>query len=132
MKHRILASFASIFALTLVAASFAIGPLAQADNADLSADQAASADVVRETASEKPESISAINRALDEALKERAKSQTEFERTADRAAARAEVRERDTKASFGPDIDARENRAQLMRESRDEVRREKRLNWLND
>lgn len=60
--------------------------------------------------------MNAVNRALEQSLNEQAKSQSEYRRHGD------------TRSQ----IDTRENRAEMNRELREESRREKRLNWLND
>lgn len=71
---------------------------------------------------EKPtERMNTINQALEKALSERAKSETDYERQIDRLAARPGDRE-----------DRSAERAQFGRDLREETRREKRLNWLND
>lgn len=62
--------------------------------------------------------MDAINQALEKALSERAKSETAYERQIDRLAARPKDRSLE--------------REQFGRELREETRREKRLNWLND
>lgn len=85
--------------------------------------------------------MSAVNRALEQSLTERAKSQSSFERSAKRAE-RLEIREQpgssraiDARAARAMDLrldsNSREVRA-MNRDTREETRREKRLNWLND
>ena len=86
--------------------------------------------------------MNAVNRALEQSLTERAKSQNDFERTAkqverkdlrgDRVAIREQINERAHRASdLRLDSNSREVRA-VNRELREESKREKRLNWLND
>ncbi|CAN5523425.1 hypothetical protein BH10BDE1_BH10BDE1_14810 [soil metagenome] len=74
--------------------------------------------------------MSAVNQALNQALDERAKSQSAYERHNDRAAARPDVSDREMR-SLESNLDARETRA-MNRDNREDQRREKRLNWLND
>lgn len=70
-------------------------------------------------AEEKQENrLNAVNQALEKALSERAKSETDYEHQIDRLAARPG--------------DRGAERAQFSRDLREETRREKRLNWLND
>ena len=86
--------------------------------------------------------MNAVNRALEQSLTERAKSQNDFERTAkqverkdirgERMAVRAQIEDRAHRASdLRLDSNSREVRA-VNREIREEAKREKRLNWLND
>jgi len=65
--------------------------------------------------------MNTINQALEKALSERAKSENDYERQIDRLAARPGDRE-----------DRSAERSQFSRDLREETRREKRLNWLND
>jgi hypothetical protein len=75
----------------------------------------------------------AVNRALEQALAERAKSQTAFERHNERLASRPEVSDRELRSiESNLDTESRETRAQSIRDNREDQRREKRLNWLND
>lgn len=74
--------------------------------------------------------MSAVNQALNQALDERAKSQSAYERHNDRLASRPEVSDREMK-SIESNLDSRETRA-MNRDNREDQRREKRLNWLND
>ena len=77
--------------------------------------------------------MNAINQALEQSLSERAKSQSAYERHNDRLAARPEVSAREIRATESRlDLDSREVRAETNRDLREETRREKRLNWLND
>jgi septal ring factor EnvC (AmiA/AmiB activator) len=77
--------------------------------------------------------MSAVNRALEQALAERAKSQTAFERHNERLASRPEVSDRELRSiESNLDTESRETRAQSIRDNREDQRREKRLNWLND
>lgn len=77
--------------------------------------------------------MNAINQALEQSLSERARSQSEYERHNDRMAARQAVSAREIRATESRlDLDSREVRAEVKRDLREETRREKRLNWLND
>ncbi len=77
--------------------------------------------------------MNAINRALEQSLTERAKSQSEYERHNDRMQVRQAVSAREVRATESRlDLDSREVRADSKRDLREETRREKRLNWLDD
>ncbi len=77
--------------------------------------------------------MNAINQALEQSLSERAKSQSEYERHNDRIAIRNEVSAREIRATESRlDLDSRAVRAETKRDMREESRREKRLNWLED
>lgn len=77
--------------------------------------------------------MNAINQALEQSLSERAKSRSDYERHNDRMAIRREVSAREIRATESRlDLDSREVRAESKRDLREETRREKRLNWLND
>lgn len=94
--------------------------------------------------------MNAVNRALEQALSERAKSQKEFERNMAAGRSREQVRESwmtrkqqqseqqeragERMAAHSDRLDKRDSRQQRYeeRDLREETRRQRRLNWLND
>lgn len=144
-----LAVFATLTALTV---GTLWGPAAQAARASrdvfLKIEPIQTSD--EESLKKQEDRQSAVNRALQQALNERAKSQTDFERNAavgrpqddlivkesraERLASRSRMTaDRERRSSENRlDIEARDARAQMGRDLREESRREKRLNWLND
>lgn len=131
MKQSIQSSLVALV-LVLVSASLEAAPTAGAKKAAFL--KAEPLEVSTSNAEKKQEDrMNAINQALEQSLSERAKSQSEYERHNDRLAARQAVSAREIRATESRlDLDSREVRADIKRDLREETRREKRLNWLED
>lgn len=132
----------------LLAASLAVLALGSAADAAPSRE----AKKIEDVSKKQEDRMSAVNRALEQSLSERAKSQNDFERNEavgrpdedrkrvredrlndrqnDRLAARQQATDRAMDTHIG--AESREARTQMNRDQREETRREKRLNWLND